>query len=119
MRPFLLFLLISLFSASGYAQETQYLSALPDIPLMQGMRKIEDSGIVFDKAEGRIIEESVLAPGLSEKAIKNFYSSTLPALGWTGKGAQRFLRNGEQLIVNLEKVQDSGVVRFSVSPNEP
>ncbi len=109
-----------LFSTSPMAEtQTRYLVSLPDIPLMPQMQELKDSGVVFDKAEGRIVEESVRAPNMTEEQVRKFYNETLPALGWKQINPQRFLRNGEQLTVNLEKLGDKGLVKFSVSPSQP
>ena len=86
---------------------------------MQGMQEITDSGVVFDKAEGRIVEESVKTAHLTENQVNSFYNETLPALGWRQESPQRFHRNGEQLIVNVDKLRSEGLVRFAVSPSQP
>ncbi len=111
-------LVIFLASAAARA-ETAYLTALPDVPLMAQMQEIRDSDVVFDKAQGRIVEETVKASKLTPQQIVNFYQATLPALGWKTINPQRFSRNGEQLIVNLDKLKDEGLVKFSVSPIQP
>lgn len=119
MLKFFLTLILLAWPSILLAQETQYLTTVPDLPLMAGMQKITDSGVVFDKAEGRIIEESVKAANLDAQTVRDFYAKTLPALGWRQAGEQRFLRNGEQLIVTLDKVQGEALVKFAVSPIEP
>lgn len=100
--------------------QTRYLVSLPDIPLMPRMVELKDSGVIFDKAEGRIIEETVKAPNLSITEVIKFYNDTLPALGWRPAGSTktlaRFSRNGEQLVVNLEKLGSEALVSFAVSP---
>lgn len=106
---------------SGVAfAETRYLASLPDIPLMPQMQRVTDSDVLFDKAQGRIIEESVEAPHLTREDVVKFYAATLPELGWvpvsSTQNTSRFLRNGEQLIVNLEKLGSEAVVAFAVSP---
>ncbi len=118
MKKLLFVFALLSFSVSAHA-ETAYLSALPDIPLMPQMKAMPETAVVFDKAEGRIVEESVKAPNIPVSAIDNFYAETLPALGWTRLSPQRFSRNGEQLIVNLEKLQSEGLVKFAVSPSGP
>ena len=103
--------------------ETRYLASLPDIPLMPQMVELKDSRVVFDKAEGRIIEETVKVANISPEQVLNFYANTLPALGWAqqngSKSLGRFSRNGEQLVVNLEKLRTEGLVAFAVSPIQP
>lgn len=102
---------------------TQYLSSLPDVPLMPQMSEIRDTDVTFDKAEGRIVQEAVRASHLSAAQVVKFYNETLPALGWTRlsatPNASRFSRNGEQLIVNVEKLAAEGLVGFAVSPIQP
>ena len=118
MRKLLFVFALLSFSVSAQA-ETSYLSALPDIPLMPQMKAMPETAVVFDKAEGRIVEESVRASNISTAQVEKFYAETLPALGWTRLQSQRFSRNGEQLIVNLEKLAGEGLIRFAVSPSEP
>lgn len=111
-----------MFTNSAMAQ-TRYLVSLPDIPLMPQMMELKDSGVVFDKAEGRIIEETVKASNVSREQVLKFYNETLPALGWVKvnrpNSLGRFSRNGEQLVVNLEKLGSEGLVSFAVSPSRP
>lgn len=103
--------------------DTQYLSSLPDIPLMPQMAEMKDADVTFDKAEGRIVQEAVRASNLTAEQVVKFYNETLPALGWTrvssAQNSSRFSRNGEQLIVNAEKLATEGLVAFAVSPNRP
>ncbi len=122
MKRIFLAVLFTLIAASAQA-ETRYLASMPDIPLMPQMTEIKDSRIVFDKAEGRIVEETVKTANIRPADIFKFYNETLPALGWTHilstPVLARFSRNGEQLIVNLEKLQTESLVSFAVSPNQP
>lgn len=124
MRRFYLTILAVLTVCAASAQaQTRYLASMPDIPLMAQMTEIKDSRVVFDKAEGRIVEETVKAADIRPADVLKFYNATLPALGWTSLGVAgslaRFSRNGEQLIVNLEKLQAEGLVSFAVSPKRP
>ena len=90
---------------------------------MPQMVELKDSNVTFDKAEGRIVEETVKAPGIKAFDVLKFYHETLPALGWTevssSQNLARFRRNEEQLIVNLEKLEAEGIVGFAVSPKRP
>ena len=120
---FFLLLLIMISPRGAHAESAQtYLRYLPDVPLMPAMVELEEQALIFDKAEGRVIESAAVAGDLSEKAVNEFYGQTLPGLGWTTTGSDRFLRNGEQLIVKCEKLNDGGpdgvVVRFSLSPKQ-
>ena len=105
--------------ASAAEASAAYLSYLPDVPLLDGLAELPDQSVVFDKAEGRVVETAVLAPSDSEKRVFEFYGKTLPALGWQMLTHDRFLRNNEQLVVKWEKVSDGALVRFSLSPKPP
>lgn len=116
--------LIICFSPSAVKAENAYLTAIPDIPLMQGLNEKEgvEAPLVFDKAEGRVIEEAaVINAQLDKKEVLDFYRATLPSLGWKatmdGENTQRFVRNKEQLIVKVEQIGTANAVaQFSLSP---
>ncbi len=116
--PALVFSAVLLLAASAFAQEAGYLRYLPDVPLMAGMSEQQEQAMIFDKAEGRVIESIALAGTSSAKDVQEFYQRTLPQLGWKQASPQRFLRNDEQLIVKWEKLPDGPIVRFSVSPKQ-
>ncbi len=119
---FVFLMLIACVSGAAIAASQTYLRYLPDVPLMPSMVELDDQSMIFDKAEGRVIESSVLAGDLSEIMVREFYQKALPELGWVEAGPQRFLRNEEQLIVKWEKlpggVPGGVVVRFSLSPKQ-
>lgn len=125
MKKIFCLLIVSLLVLSPQAARAgnAYLTAIPDIPLMSGMKKSEreTQALVFDKDSGRIVEEIVSAAGISRQDVANFYASTLPQLGWKIKSEedsmQRFVRNREQLIVKWEEIKTGvAAVRFSLSP---
>lgn len=107
---------VSLFS-SAQAAETVYFSALPDIPVMQGLYEVSERTMVFDKAEGRVVEMVAQSPRLPFSDVLSFYNLTLKQLGWTLVREGVFEREGEQLIVKLEEDGQTRVVRFFLSPN--
>lgn len=112
------FLLPFSLPAQSCAEDASYLRYAPDLPLMSGMTELSDQSMVFDKAEGRVVETAVFTAVSSVDEVQDFYRTTLPALGWQRLSSDRFLRNGEQLLVKCEKVQDGVVVRFSLSPKQ-
>ena len=102
---------------AGSAEENQaYLHYLPDVPLQAGTSELVDEAVLFDKAEGRIIESVVDVGKTPEKQALNYYSEALPPLGWTPSGGGVFVRNGEQLTVKWEKVSGGAILRLSLSP---
>lgn len=116
-KTLLTLLVLTLMPLSAQADQS-YLSYLPDVPLMEGMAELEDQSFVFDKAEGRVTETAVFTAASTEKEVMAYYLKVLPELGWTTLSPDRFLRNGEQLIVKCDKVSGGVVARFSLSPKQ-
>ena len=102
------------------APPLQYFSVIQDLPLMPGLRELADQAVVFDQPEGRIVESAALSRGPDQPAIKRFYETTLPALGWRAMSArgqgQAYIREDEFLQINFERRQGRDVVRIMVGP---
>ncbi len=117
----LLLLIFALGPQSAMA-ENQFLSAIDDLPLMDGLNEVDGGVMAFDSPSGRIVE--VLTMGKVEKDdVSDFYSQTLPQLGWTETGPGQFSREGELLILEFpHTLAISGAssaplsVRFMLSP---
>ena len=69
---FVFLMLIACVSGAAIAASQTYLRYLPDVPLMPSMVELDDQSMIFDKAEGRVIESSVLAGDLSEIMVREF-----------------------------------------------
>ena len=114
--------------------KTSLLSDL-DIPLMQDFLEDEDSRVVFDTPDGRIIE--VRARGQKgQAAVANYYNMLLPSLGWrlaVGEkdscGDQAALcvkaqriearRDGEILTIEIKEIKglkEETYIYFAVNP---
>jgi hypothetical protein len=92
-----------------------YVAGIPDLPLMPGLKALPDSGVVFDKPGGRIVE--AFAQGdVSPQSVTAFYDETLPQLGWQREARGFYLREGERL--QLAFSQDAGriTVHFRLLP---
>jgi hypothetical protein len=86
-----------------------------DLPLMPGLTAVANSGVVFDKPQGRIVE--VQASGkVSRSAVQSFYGATLPQLGWKSAGANAWQREGELLRLDFHGRDGDLTVGFSLSP---
>ncbi len=75
---------------------------------MDGLTEQADSGVVFDKPDGRIVERYASGP-LTTDSVVAFYKETLPQLGWQAKPDKRanhlaFEREGESLDIEFKKV---------------
>ncbi|HKJ72924.1 MAG TPA: hypothetical protein VKA19_02300 [Alphaproteobacteria bacterium] len=97
-----------------------FLSGFEDLPLMDGLTEQADSGVVFDKPDGRIVERYASGP-LSRDSVMTFYRNTLPQLGWRARRAKKahtlaFKRDDELLDIEFKKAGSELVVRFSVTP---
>lgn len=98
---------------SGEAS-ADFLEALPDVPVMQGMEEMQDYILVFDKPEGRIIETLVHTDNIPVDDIRSYYSQTLPQLGWQKTSSDEFVREQEKLSMQYEKE----FLKITVSPNQ-
>ena len=99
-----------------------FLSAVADLPLMPGLVEAPDRTVVFDTPGGRIVLAAA-AGAVAEAAVRRYYRAALPGLGWTAvegaRGADRFVRDGEVLVVEYRRGEAGLVVRFSLSPAAP
>ncbi len=110
--------------------EEPLLSAL-DIPLMPDYVEDDNSRVVFDTPEGRIIQIRVVGPAGAQKAVE-FYQLVLPSLAWgqmskkeidsvtdgadCKKRCLMLRRGGEILKMKVVEEKTQTVIYFSVSP---
>jgi hypothetical protein len=102
-------------AAQAQTDAEDYVAGIPDLPLMPGLEALPDSGVVFDKPGGRIVE--AFAQGdVSPQSVTAFYDETLPQLGWRREAPGFYLREGERL--QLAFSQDAGrtTVHFRLLP---
>ena len=86
--------------ASATAQQAaRFLSVMEEMPLMPGLVEVVDAAVTFDGPSGRIIEAFV-AGSVQVDAIWDFYSETLPQLGWARQANGEYRRDAE--ILRLE-----------------
>jgi hypothetical protein len=112
-----IFLAGFIFVAGALAGEAgKFVSGLEDLPLMPGLNEVDQSGVVFDKPGGRIVE-SVATGRTRADQVYAFYANALPQLGWRILARGRFVREGEQLHIRTESGGGALIVRFSIAPN--
>ena len=111
--------LAALLSSGASAADPEFLTAVQDLPLAPGLLENTESGLAFDKPEGRIVEAFALGDAKLDD-VAAFYRATLPALGWkplVGNGAaSRWTRGGEVLSVDIVQPDNPLVVRFAIVP---
>ncbi|MCC6598690.1 MAG: hypothetical protein IT559_07870 [Alphaproteobacteria bacterium] len=101
----------------GYAAEpVVFFSALQDVPLMPGLREINEQTVIFDKPDGRIVESFAEIEDGSQEAVLRYYSASLPPFGWTKRHDGRFLRDKEILELRFQQLGDDVFLRISVMP---
>lgn len=108
--------LLWLAPAAAWAQG--FLSRLPDLPVMAGLAESTETGFVFDKPAGRIVE-AVTSGVVDPAAVAAFYHTTLVELGWRpAPGGLVFKREGERLSIAIEGAGPRLTVRFTITPDQ-
>lgn len=111
--PHACFALFLLFAGAEFFSGT-------DLPLMPGFEERAESGVVFDKPSGRIVQ--VVAFGQEPPAaVRAFYSETLAELGWrhdggTAEDALKMRREGETLSLDLSRSDGQTVISIVIRP---
>jgi hypothetical protein len=97
--------------ADGFVPGTE------DLPLMPGLVAVAGSGVVFDKPQGRIVEAQARG-AVKRDAVRRFYGETLPSLGWSAAGQQRWQRDNEALAIDIKGRDGAVTVGFTLTPKE-
>jgi len=92
----------------------QFVPGTEDVPLMRELAPVKDSDLVFDKPEGRIIEASARGK-VTKSAVRSFYASTLPQLGWKASG-ESWTRDTETLHLDFGGRDGDLWVTFTLLP---
>lgn len=89
-----------------------YFSSIADLPVADGLEEQKDKSTVFDAPMGRIV--TAYATGtVSADAVRDFYQSALPPLGWEETGEGTFRRKAETLKIDVFGGQDGSPVNVS------
>jgi hypothetical protein len=82
---------------------------------MPGLKELPESGLVFDKPGGRIVD--AFAQGsMTPQSVIAFYDQTLPQLGWQREKLGAYLREGERLELDLGQDARGTTVHFRLFP---
>jgi len=124
LRPVLAAFALLYGVAAVPAWAEDFVSVIDDLPLMAGLVETTE-GVEFSTPQGRLAETTAHAKdkgALNGRAVLDFYSRTLPQLGWTQQSAKpgtaRFVREGETLDLTTVEEQGQLTVRFSLAPTE-
>ena len=98
--------------SGSVASEARWLA---DIPLEDSLVVANELGFSFDSPSGRIIVlfATTDAPA---SAIRAYYRSVLPPLGWQGSG-NLFRRGQEEVMIKQVKVNGLGLWRIALQPS--
>ena len=92
----------------------RFVEGFEDLPLAPGLVNHPEAGTGFDKPTGRIVV-AYASGNTSRSAIEQFYSATLPQLGWTRQEGA-YLREGERLTIEVLPAQGGVTVRYTLAP---
>ncbi|HEX7742436.1 MAG TPA: hypothetical protein VF442_08390 [Sphingobium sp.] len=109
LRPALIGLLLL---APLPAWAVDYLSAVDDLPLTQGLTEQKDKTTVFDAPVGKIVTAYATGNVKAEDVV-NFYDSTLPQLGWEKTASGTYHRKSQTLKIDVLGGQGGGPVNVS------
>tara|TARA_R110002095_G_scaffold210521_1_gene197817 strand:- start:100 stop:504 length:405 start_codon:yes stop_codon:yes gene_type:complete len=104
--------------AQATDQDTAYVQILSDIPLAPGLSLEDDSEVVFDVPEGKIVEVTTFGSAdLLE--TQTFYKESLEALGWKQVPEKEwsYKRDEEFLEISFEDGEDDLQVKFRLMPS--
>ena len=112
----IIMLLCDLLIVNGSHSSPKFIPGINGLPLMSGLKLIQERRVVFDTSGGRIIE--VFADGkVLPKNILSFYKKTLPQLGWILDTNNNFERDEELLKIEVSYSKTSrSIVRFFIIP---
>jgi hypothetical protein len=96
----LVLLLAAAMLAVGPAWAAEYLKAVSDLPLADGLKEQAEKATVFDTPLGRIVN-AYATGNLKPEAVLDFYDDTLPALGWDRQKAGTYHRKNEILKIDV------------------
>jgi hypothetical protein len=92
--------LLLLIAAVAPASAAEYLKAVSDLPLADGLKEQVDKATVFDTPLGRIVN-AYASGNLKPEAVLDFYDDTLPALGWDRQKTGTYHRKNEILKIDV------------------
>jgi hypothetical protein len=118
-------LFLTVLMAAGFAMpcpahaEGSFFEALYDIPVMPGLEEIKGEAMLFDKPDGRIASVVAASKDLSPSQVGAFYAESLPQLGWRKTKENQYVRDEDQLTVEVSRKAPLTVVHFTLSPLKP
>ena len=110
-------LCLGLLAPTWGGEALRFVAGVDDLPLAPGVEETPGA-VVFDKPDGRIVEADARGR-VRAAAVRGFYSSVLPAFGWTEAGELSFVRGDEALRIEIAERGGALAVHFSIAPRRP
>ena len=91
-------------ASAPVAHATQFLTAIDDVPLPQGLTE-KPEPLIFESDQGRVVRTSAEG-NIGSERIATFYAQTLPAHGWKlaqDPGGMAFEREDERLTIRIRE----------------
>jgi hypothetical protein len=107
-------LIIGLALAAAPAHAADFLKAIDDVPLAQGLTEAPEP-LIFETAQGRVVKTQATGQ-VDGGAVTSFYLETLPALGWKRVEADNalvFERENERLAIVIAEPRSSRPVEVT------
>lgn len=96
------------------APKQSYVNGIEDLPLYKGFEMVPDQHLAYDTTDGRIVEADFIGEGIDEGEVFEFYSHTLPQLGWEVVSEGTFHRDGELLSLDMENLPVTAGLRLKI-----
>lgn len=109
-------ILLGLFLASPLnAAETEFFTALSDVPVAPKTQEMVEHTVSFDKPDGRYVEIHALSDQAPE-TLEMYYRETLPQLGWYHVKNLQFRKYNEELILTIQSDKEITRLQLRLSP---
>ena len=115
-KPLLLFALLIciILPKQVYSQQSNPISFIDDIPVMETMNVEPEFSFSFDSPSGRIII-LIATSDEKEESIERFYDEIMPQLGWIMTDSE-YLRGSEKFELLSSNNQNGIIWRLSITP---
>ncbi len=122
MNYFRNFIIVFLFitgviNSSFAGQKLEFFHSISDLPLMYGFKENENTAIIFEKLDGRIIETSAVG-SVSQAKLEKFYVEILPELGWQEVEKNLYKREGELLNIKFSSNSKVTTIYVTITPDK-
>ena len=114
---YVIFKIITFFLICFHVVAEQFVYGLDDVPIFKDMKSIEDTYVLFDKAEGRYLYSEIKGE-YEVLEIQEYYKKVLPNLGWKSYEKNTFVRADEILEIQYLIDNEETKVVFTISPKK-